>query len=110
MTCAHNYLLSIIIAPGPISNLTAHPRFTFIDITWNAPQSPNGVITKYEVTYRLVDGGNTISLDLATTFTIPKLAPQTRVPKVVVTAYTRIGQGESANLSDIATLSPPCKF
>ena len=90
-------LITIIIAPGPVSNLAGTPKFTSIVLTWSPPQEPNGVIISYEVTYT-VNGNNTVRVntsDLSTTFTIPSLTPQTRV-SATVTAYTRIGQGEPA--------------
>ena len=50
-----------------------------------------------------VNGNNTVRVntsDLSTTFTIPSLTPQTRVSAITVTAYTRIGQGKTVNLSE----------
>ena len=88
-----------------MSNLTGTPKFTSIVLTWSPPQEPNGVIISYEVTYT-VNGNNTIRVntsDLNTTFIIPSLTPQTRI-SVTVTAYTRIGRGEPANLPDQTTL------
>ena len=46
--------------------------------------------------------------DLSTTFTIPSLTPQTRVSDITVTAYTRAGQGEPANLPVHTTFAAPC--
>ena len=93
------------IAPGPVSNLAGTPKFTSIVLTWSPPIEPNGVIVSYEVTYT-VNGNNTVRVntsDLSTTFTIPSLTPQTRVSAITVTAYTRIGKGEPANLPDQTT-------
>ena len=94
------------IAPGSVSNFAGTPKFTSIVLTWSPPQEPNGVIISYEVTYT-VNGNNDFRVntsDLSTTFTIPSLTPQTRVSAITVTAYTRIGRGEPANLSDQTTL------
>ena len=93
------------IAPGPVSNLTSTPKFISIVLTWSPPQEPNGVIISYGVTYT-VNGNNAFrnTSDLSTTFTIPSLTPQTRVSAITLTAYTRIGQGEPANLPDQTTL------
>ena len=85
-----------------MSNLTGTPKFTSIVLTWSPPQEPNGVIISYEVTYTVNDN-NTVRVntsDLSTTFTIPSLTPQTRVSGITVTAYTRMGRGEPANLPD----------
>ena len=92
-----------------MSNLAGTPKFTSIILIWDPPQEPNGVIISYEVTYT-VDGNNTVRVntsDLSTTFTIPSLTPQTRVSDITVTAYTRIGRGEPANLSDQSTFEAP---
>ena len=89
-----------------MSNLAGIPKFTSIVLTWSPPQEPNGVIISYEVTYT-VKGNNTVRIntsDLSTTFTIPSLTPQIRVSAITVTAYTRIGRGEPANLPDQTTL------
>ena len=92
------------IAPGPVSNLAGTPKFTSIVFTWSPPQEPNGVIISYEVTYTVNYTVRVNTSDLSTTFTIPSLTPQTRVSAITVTAYTRIGQGEPANLPDHNTL------
>ena len=89
-----------------MSNLTGTPKFTSVVLTWSPPQEPNGVIVSYEVTYT-VNGNNTVRVntsDLSTTFTIPSLTPQTRISAITVTAYTRIGKGEPANLPYQTTL------
>ena len=89
-----------------MSDLAGTPKFTSIVLTWSLPQEPNGIIISYEVTYT-VNGNNTVRVntsDLSTTFTIPSLTPQIRVSAITVTAYTRIGQGEHANLPDPNTL------
>ena len=95
--------------PGPVSDLTALPKFTSIDLTWSAPQEPNGVIISYEVTYR-VTGSNLVTTnttDLSTTFSISSLTPQTKVSNISVSAYTRIGPGEVATIADQTTLEEP---
>ena len=94
------------VAPCPVSNLAGTPKFTSIVLTWSPPQEPNGVIISYEVTYT-VNGSNTFRVNtsnLSIAFTIPSLTPQTRVSAITVTAYTRIGRGESAHLPDQNTL------
>ena len=79
-----------------MSDLIALPKFTSIDLTWSAPQEPNGVIISYEVTYR-VTGSNLVTTnttDLSTSFSISSLTPQTIVSDISVSAYTSIGRGE----------------
>jgi hypothetical protein len=97
------------IVPGPVLALMAHSRFTFIVLTWSAPQEPNGIIISYEVTYRVNDGSSitTNTTNLSTTFIISSLTPQTRVSGISVSAYTSIGHGEMTSLPDLKTLSIP---
>ena len=104
-------MILIFVAPGPVFNLAGTHNFISIILTWNPPQEPYGVIISYEVTYT-VDGSNTVRVntsDLSTTFTIPSLTPQTRVSGIAVTAYTRIGRGEPANLRVETTFMAPCE-
>ena len=93
-----------------MSDLTALPKFTSIDLTWRATQEPNGVIISYEVTYRVTGSNlvttNTCITDLSTTFSISSLTPQTTVSYISVSAYTSIGRGE-ASISDQRTLAEP---
>ena len=95
-----------------MSDLTALPETTSIDLTWSAPQEPNGVIISYEVNYR-VSGGNLVTTnttDLSTTFSISPLTPQTTVSNISVSAYTSIGPGEAATIADQTTLDEPREF
>ena len=96
--CLHYFihLFYLPTVPGPVFDLTALPKFTSVDLTWSAPQEPNGVIISYEVTYR-VTGSNLVTTnttDLSTPFSISSLTPQTIVSDISVSAYTSIGRGE----------------
>ena len=96
------------IAPGPVSNLIATPKFTSIVLTWRPPRQPNGVIISYQVTYTINDNIVRVNTSaLSTTFTIPSLTPQTRVSAITVYAYTKIGRGEPANLPPQTTFEAP---
>ena len=94
-------------APGPVFNLTVGPKFTAVQISWSAFQMPNGVITQYEVTYRVSgDSLMTDTTDPATTFIIiPSLIPGTMVSDISVTAFTRPGRGVVSTFPDFTT--PP---
>ena len=97
--------------PGPVSDLTALPTLTSIDLTWSAPQEPNGVIISYEVTYRVTSNLITIrTSNLIMTFSISSLTPQTTVSNISVSAYTSIGPGEAATIADQTTLDKPCEI
>ena len=91
------------IVPGVVSGLRSNPRFTSMDITWAPPESPNGIILCYEVTYTINNSAPvTNSTELNTIITIPRLTPGTRV-FVSVSAYTSVGQGVPAKLTDLIT-------
>ena len=92
-----------------MSDLTALPRFTSIDLTWSAPQEPNGVIISYEVTYRVTESNlvTTNTTDSSTTFSISSLTPQTTVSNISVSAYTSIGRGEATIIPDQITRDEP---
>ena len=81
--------------------------FTSIDITWDRPQEPNGIILSYEITYRVNDSTSiimsTTNPNDTVTFTIPSLTPGTRV-SVSVSAYTSVGRGPPASLTNLVTL------
>ena len=112
MICTSYNVMVYPTVPGPVSNLTVQPKFTSIDLTWSAPQEPNGVIISYEVTYR-VTGSNlntTNTTDLNTTFSISSLTPQTTVSNISVSAYTSIGPGEAVIVADQTTFDGPRKF
>ncbi len=89
-------------------NLAYSIRFTSIVLTWDPPDVQNGVITRYEVSYR-IGGGNlqTVDAGLNTIFTISPLETGTRVSDVSVSAYTNVGRGMLSNLTDLRTLSAP---
>ncbi len=93
-------------------NLANSTMFTSIVLTWNTPGEPNGIITRYEVTYTIGNGSlqtlNTTGLN--TTFTISPLETGTRVSDVSVFAYTSVGRGMPYNLQDLRTLSKPCEL
>ena len=96
-----------------MSPLRSKVRFTSIDITWNRPQQPNGIILRYEIIYRVNDSTspiteNTTNPNDTITFRIPALTLGTRV-SVSVSAYTSVGQGP-ANLTNLVTLSETREF
>ena len=93
--------------PGVVSDLTGHPKFTSIVLTWSAPQEPNGVIISYEVTYRVSDGNLVTTNSTNLTFTILSLTPGTNVTETSVSAYTSVGRGDRAKIFQLLTLTTP---
>ena len=97
-----------------MSPLRSKVRFTSIDITWDRPQDPNGIILRYEITYTVNDNispviDSTTNPNDTITFKIPALTLGTRV-SVSVSAYTSVGQGPPANLTNLVTLTEPREF
>ena len=92
-----------------MSDLTGQPKFTSIVLTWSAPQEPNGLVTGYEVTYR-VSVSDVILVTANTTnlrFTIPSLTPGTNVTEISVSAYTSVGRGDPGVISHLVTTYVP---
>ena len=98
-------LISLLTAPGPVSDLTASSEVTSVVLTWSVPQEPNGIIIAYEVTYSIDGGAITVvnSTNGASTLTIPSLPPNTNISSISVSAYTSIGRGESVSYDFVAT-------
>ena len=100
----------LYIVPGPVSNLRSKLKFTSIEITWDPPQIPNGIISHYEVIYTINNSAPVTNdtSDMNAAFIIVALNPDTRV-SILVSAYTSVGQGEIAHLNYLTTLSKPCE-
>ena len=97
-------------APGPVSNLTINVTLTSVNLFWSPPGQHNGILTHYEVTYRLNDNNGVINVSsesLSTTFTIMSLTPETRVVNISVSAYTSAGRGPSVMGPNVTTLTRP---
>ena len=93
-------------APGPVSNLTVGAKFTAVQMSWGAPEMTNGVITQYEVTYR-VNSGRLMMNTTATFIIIPSLNPSTTVSEISVTAFTSPGRGVASTVPDFTTPENP---
>ena len=100
----------IYTVPGIVSDLTGQPKFTSIVLTWSTPREPNGVIISYEVIYRVSDGNlvTTNTTDLA--FTISSLTPGTNVTEISVSAYTSVGRGDPANITQLTSENSTCMY
>ena len=78
-----------------IFNLTHARKPTAINILWNPPTIPNGIITVYEIRYResTSTGPYNITNTTNTYYSIVGLIPNTSYT-IGVRAYTSIGPGE----------------
>ena len=101
------------LAPGPVSNLIINVTLTSVNLFWSPPEQPNGILTRYEVTYRLNGSNEAITSNsqfLSTTFTVQSLTPNTGVSDISVSAYTSAGRGPSVMGPNVVTLIRPRKF
>ena len=97
-------------APGPVSNLIINVTLTSVNLFWSPPEQHNGILTHYEVTYRLNDSNEVTTVrneGLNTTFTIQSLTPKTEVVDISVSAYTSAGQGPPVMGPNVVTLTRP---
>ena len=97
-------------APGPVSNLIINVTLTSVNLFWSPPEQHNGILTHYEVTYRL-NGSSQITVvrisSWSTIFTIQSLTPETRVVDISVSAYTSAGRGPPVMGPNVVTLTRP---
>ena len=79
-----------------------------MELAWDPPAEPNGVIITYQVTYRLNNSRlvrvNATEFNI-TSFNITSLPAFTRVSNISVSAYTGAGLGVSAYLEDIILMT-----
>ena len=72
---------------------------TTVTLSWMPPDPPNGIITQYQVQYRITGGGsfgdNQMTTDL--TFTVTGLMTDTRYD-FRVRAFTIVGRGPPSNV------------
>uniref|UniRef100_A0A1X7VB07 Uncharacterized protein n=1 Tax=Amphimedon queenslandica TaxID=400682 RepID=A0A1X7VB07_AMPQE len=94
--------------PGVIFDLMqTNATLTEINISWNPPTIPNGIITVYEIRYResTSTGPYNITNTTNTYYSIVGLIPNTSYT-VGVRAYTSIGPGEWTNREYTTTQIP----
>ena len=90
-----------------MANFSAEAEVIAVVFSWDPPSDPNGIIFRYELTYRIngsapvtnFTAGNTTMLSL-------ELDLSTNVTEISVRAFTRIGGGPAATAGDVGhTLS-----
>ena len=106
----HTNLFSV---PGPVVIISSISCSLKVSISWTPPHTPNGVIIAYEVSYRPRDSSQTVTrlntTDLATSFTTQSDLEVGTEFIFTVTAYTRVGPGDTSSLN-LSTLSTPRMF
>ena len=77
-----------------MSGLSADPGVVHINISWDPPTEPNGVIVNYEVGFTVGTGILNYINTVDTHYTLTNVSPDTEVA-LTVRAYTSIGPGNS---------------
>ena len=100
------YSLYIAIAMSFLTVPTAPRSLMIVDVTdttvtlsWMSPDPPNGIITQYQVQYRITGGGsfgnNQVTTNL--TYTVTGLMTGTQYD-FRVRAFTVVGRGPNSNV------------
>ena len=99
---------TIFAAPGVVANFTAEAKVITVVFSWDPPSEPNGIITGYELTYR-VNGSAPLTnrTDASTTMLSLELDLSTNVTDISVRAFTSVGGGPAATAGDVAIPSAP---
>ena len=90
-----------ITAPtAPKSLMIVSITNTTVSLSWMPPNTPNGIITQYQLQYRRSDSSTNItSLDIANdslTYTVTGLSSNTEYV-FTVRAFTVVGHGNASN-------------
>ena len=92
--------LIVILEPGVVSDLRLNGvGIDLINVTWNIPTSPNGIIIMYNIRYRdsNSNGSYNMSNTTNTQYIIGGLLPYTNYT-IGVRAYTSVGPGEWSDI------------
>ena len=76
-----------------MSGLSADPGVVHVNISWEPPTEPNGVIVNYEVGFTIGTGVLNYINTVDTHYTLTDVPPNTEVA-LSVRAYTSIGPGK----------------
>ena len=75
---------------------------------------PNGVLTSYDIVYTVNSSSSSPTASVMATsagYIISNLKPQTTITYIIITAYTKIGPGPSAQFLKIfTTLAKPREY
>ena len=92
------YFLTVPTAPRSL--MIVDVTDTTVILSWMPPDSPNGIITRYQVQYRIANsndtyGNNEVTTDL--TYTVNGLTTNTEY-EFRVRAFTVVGRGHPSNI------------
>ena len=89
-----NCRLCFHTVPGPVSGLSADPGVVHVNLSWNPPMEPNGVIVNYEVGFSNGTGVLNYINTVDTRYTLTNVPPNSIVA-FSVKPYTIIGPGKA---------------
>lgn len=93
-----SYNPSFSVAPGPVVISLSKTTFQ-TTISWSPPETPNGIIIAYEVSYLQTANPQNVTCinttDQATNLSLHELQPETQYT-FTVRAYTQAGAGEES--------------
>ena len=86
-----------------MANFSVEAKVITVVFSWEPPLEPNGIIIRYELTYR-VNGSAPVTnhIDASTTMFSLELDLSTNVTEISVRAFTRIGGGPVVRAADVA--------
>ena len=102
LTLSRSHSLAV---PGLVDGITGTPYVSQVNLTWEPPLMPNGVIVAYEVSYRRTASSQSETRDNTTALV---WASENNLEEDIefifsLRAYTRVGPGNYSSLT-IATL------
>ncbi len=99
----------VIILSGPTSvrNLMYESRFFSVILSWDIPDSLNGILLYYNVKYTVNETNRKLETVKFNTFSISNLYPNTSITNVSVFATNQEGDGEPVILEITSTLEKP---
>ena len=98
-------LILLHAVPGPVGGITGTPYVSQVNLTWEPPLMPNGVIIAYEVSYRRTASSQSETRDNTTALVWASENNLEEDTEFIFSlrAYTRVGPGNYSSLT-ITTL------
>ena len=99
-----------------MTGLTGNVSLTTLHLSWNPPEMPNGIITNYEIYFKINESTSFHNASLISTsdspmYTISNLAILIKIDNIIVIAYTKVGPGPSTSFNKtFTTLGEPREF
>ena len=95
-----NVCIFFTVPTAPRSVMVVNVTDTTVSLSWMPPNTPNGIITQYQLQYRRSDNTTNItSLDITNdtlTYTVTGLSSNTEYV-FTVRAFTAVGHGNASN-------------